>query len=145
MQDTTQRETAPAEPLRMSGKISFGPVRLPRGWNGMQIMRRMEEFGLSISREDQASFAMKPGLGSFSMTAEGPGVLGYLVDKDLLEAEETDLERFAHPLMKGLPFEITGEHELGGGKTMRCHTRIEACPEAFYGVRVTRTRELLTS
>lgn len=137
-------KTEQAEPLRMEGKITVGPVRLPRGWNGMQLMRRMEEFGLSISREDQATFSMQPGLGSFSMTAEGPGVLGYLVDEDLLEAEETDLERFARPFMKGLPFEITGEHELGGGKRLRCQTRFEACSEAFFGVRVTRTRELIT-
>ncbi|WP_411839610.1 hypothetical protein [Paracoccus sp. ME4] len=142
MQDTTSEQ---AEPLRLDGKITVGPIRLPRGWNGMQLMRRMEEFGLVIARESQASFSMKPSLGSFAMAAEGPGVLGYLVDDLLLEAEETELERFAKPLLKGLPFEISGEHELGDGKRLRCRTRVEACPEAFHGIRVRKTRELLIS
>jgi hypothetical protein len=128
----------------MDGKITVGPIRLPAGWNGMLLMRRMTEFGLSISRDDQASFSMKPGMGNFMMTADGPGVMGYLVDAEMLEAEETDLECFAQPFIKGLPFDITGEHDLGGGKRLRCHTRIEACPEAFYGVQVTRSRELIS-
>ncbi|MEY8802111.1 hypothetical protein AB9K35_17680 [Leisingera sp. XS_AS12] len=119
----------------MDGSIKLGPIK---GAKGREVMTRMLACDLHIPREEGALFTARSTLEGFEMRAEGPGVMGYLVDSEGFEASETDLEYFAKPLLEhNSQIIIEGSHLVDRDIKVLCRTIIERDPNMPSGVSVT--------
>ncbi|MCW3782981.1 hypothetical protein OM960_15640 [Defluviimonas sp. CAU 1641] len=106
----------------MDGLITIGPVK---GINGTDFLRRMLKYNLHVARDEGAAYSARGTRDGFVITAQGPGVLGYLVDRDGLEASRSDLEDFARRLIApGQDILIEGWHMTGDDEKLLCRTVI---------------------
>lgn len=118
------------------GVIKCGPF--PKV-NCKAALEALKACCLSMQMHDSVVVGMKTTQDGALLSAEGPGVLGYLIsDEDGLEAPATDLERLGHlilPAKRGVQAVIKGYHQLSDRHILRCTTSLERNDR---GVLVTR-------
>jgi hypothetical protein len=130
-------DTPPSHIPMMEGRIKVGPFRKQKG---RDILMRMMACDLQVSREEGAVYFARNTPDGFMIQSEGPGVFGYLVDSDGLEADESDLVQFAKPLVEICgPITIDGAHMVDNDMRMICRTVLEEDP--VLGVRITCWRK----
>lgn len=122
----------------MLGRFMMGP--LPTTAVLEEIEGEMAHYDLAIPRDEDVEISVVRSLEGLYVTAEGPGVRGYLVDSDGLEASGSDVEdfftRFLPPAGK---ITIHGHHEVPGSVVMLCRTTITQDDEDGCLVQARRT------
>ncbi|MBW3243398.1 hypothetical protein KUV57_12060 [Epibacterium sp. DP7N7-1] len=137
----TYSNVPPSHVPMMEGRITVGPFKKQKG---RDILMHMMSCDVQVAREEGALYYARNTRDGFLIQAEGPGVFGYLVDEEKLEADESALVEFAKPFVKECgPITIEGSHMIDNDMRMVCRTVLEDDP--LLGVKITCWRKRVGS